>query len=142
MRPVRFVTLTLLLVAGCDAGTPDNGPVEGDSITGTWDGIVPSRNLNGIVDTLRVAMIITQHGSDVTGNGTVSGPSGQQPFSVSSGGSYFHPLLSLPLTFSNPPPGDLKGNVGEDQMSFLGTMSGPGFSGTAKLRKVLGRGAP
>ena len=144
MRRLFFLlpfTVFLLLI-GCDSSDPDPGPFMGDSITGTWRGEVPSRNVMGEVDTFLVEMTITEELTNVSGNGTVTGPQGAISFNVVAGSSYLHPLLSLDLLFTQPPLGELNGNVAEDRMSIRGTMSGPGFAGTAELQIVLNRMEP
>ena len=141
----RLFVLTFglfLFVVGCDSSDPDPGPIEGDSITGTWQGEVPSMNVMGVIDTFRVVMNITEDRTNVTGDGTVTGPQGALAFEVIVGGSYLHPLLSLDLLFAVPPLGELNGNVAADRRSIRGTMNGPGFAGIAELEIVLTRMEP
>lgn len=134
------VLVTFISAAGCDAGDPGEEMIHGESITGTWRGTVPSRNVTGRIDTFRVELHMTEDRTHVNGQGTVTGPSGAVSFSIA-GGSYLHPLLSLQLLYTTPPLGDLKGNVANDRLRFRGTMSGPGFSGTADLQVILSRAA-
>lgn len=134
------VLVTCVSVASCDAGDPGEEMNHGESITGIWRGTVPSRNVTGRIDTFRVELHMTEDQTRVSGQGTVTGPAGSVSFSVADG-SYLHPLLSLQLLYTTPPLGDLKGNVANDRLRFRGTMSGPGFSGTADLQLILARAA-
>jgi len=141
VRHFVFFLLLVLLSVGCDSGGPALDPMN-DSITGVWRGTVPSRNVQGIVDTFRVEMQIRQEQFDLSGTGTITGPAGGQPFTIVEGSSYLHPILSIQLLYDRPPLGDLKGNVAEDRMHIRGTMSGPGFSGVAELEIEMQRVAP
>ena len=142
MRRLLFLlplTLFLLLI-GCDSSDPR--PISANSITGTWQGKVPSMNVMGEVDTFLVDMTLNETQTNVTGNGTVTGPLGAISFNVVAGSSYLHPLINLDLLFTQPPLGELNGNVSADRSSIRGTMSGPGFAGIADLEIVLTRMEP
>lgn len=132
------ILVTCMSVTGCDAGDPGEEMIHGGSITGIWRGTVPSRNVAGRIDTFRVELQMTEDRTRVSGQGTVTGSEGAVSFTVADG-SYFHPLLSLQLLYTTPTIGDLKGNVADDRLRFRGTMSGPGFSGTADLHIILAR---
>lgn len=131
-----------LLFIGCDSSDPDPGPIAVDSITGTWRGEVPSTNVMGVVDTFLVEININEDRTNVTGDGTVTGPQGVLAFNIIAGSSYLHPIINLDLLFGGPPLGELNGNVAEDRRSIRGTMSGPGFAGIAELQIVLTRMEP
>jgi hypothetical protein len=144
MRRLAFVLAfgLFLFFLGCDSTDP--GPITTNSITGTWRGALTSTNAMGVVDTFLVDLDLTEARTEVTGNGSVTGPNRTVSFEVLAGSSYLHPTIDLNLFFDGfqPPLGDLSGNVAADRMSIHASMDGPGFSGIAELQIVLTRVQP
>lgn len=109
MYRVLLFSLALILFVGCggDDGDDLTGP-EPPSVTGGWSG--SSQGID-------MTMSLSQTGTDVTGDCTMSGPTASINLSVS--GSFSNPALNVTMT-----------NAGYEPATFVGTLNGNTITGT------------
>ncbi len=120
------VSLTLLTLAACDSGGPEEPPI---GITGRWTGgLISVDTTGGRQDTLRlpITVLLDDTGFNVTGAGSIHFPSDSVLTFVVVGGLFGDPKVSLSVQYPVPPPGGLSGRLTAGRDSIIGTLTGPG----------------
>ena len=115
------VLLVLSLAPGCDSAE-EPAP---RGVNGEWTGEVAFEG-----ETATINLELTEERTVVTGTGELVAPQATVPFSVTDG-SYTPPAISLPLQFTDRPPGSLNGFADEEAGRMDVQVSGPNLSGTA-----------